>query len=234
MIKEFDYNSEFFNERADECLIEEELVNDLKDTLQNLPDRTYLCANEIGVNKRMFAIRFDTDILIFVNPVYQDRGEFELIRETEPSTSKEFILPRCKEITLCYQDDKGETKATKFNEDASPVISQAMDCLDGIHAYDYGLEIIPEFDEATDEERMEVIKMYLNSLKDLELEFDKDLSEDEETKRIWKSFKFRKAVADGEVQLDDTPSPTLNRKERRLISKLTGKFKKKGKKSYVS
>lgn len=234
MIRELDYNSECFNERAEECRIEEELVEDLKETLKAHPERTYLCANEVGVPKRMFAVKFDEDVLVFSNPIYQHRGEFGLIREKEPSTDKEYIIPRCKDVTICYQNEKSEPNATKFKEDASIVISQAMDCIDGIHAFDYGLEIIPEFDEATEEERMELIKVYLNSLKDLDYTLDKVLSEDDDTKLAWKDFKFNRALATGEIERDKEPVVKPNREQRRFWQKLQKRLAKKGKTINVS
>ena len=228
MIKEL--NFETYNERANECSISEEkdLIHNLKDTLSEL-DRPYLCANEIGESKRIFILKFDKDKLItFANPVYQARENISLIREKDFNTNIEYIIPRYKDITICYQNEAGEVTATKFNEESSPLICQIMDCLDGIHPSDYGLEIIPEFDAATDEEREEVIKQYICSLQDLDLVLDKDLQENEETSKVWKDFKFQRAVANKEVELYDE-QPKLNRKQRRFIDKLAGKFKKKGK-----
>lgn len=237
MIKELDYSSEVYFNRAEEFDIKEdkEIIEDLKDTLASMPDKLYLCANEIGVGKRAFAVNFSSgNIKVISNPVYQVREDFELVREKY--LDKEYIIPRYKNITLCYQDEDGETKATKFDEDASPFMSQAMDCLDGLHASDYGLEVIPEFDEATDEERKEVVTMYIDSLKDLESRLDKDLTEDEDTKAVWKDFKFREALAAGEVELykEPTPEKKFNRKERRFLDRFTKRMKKKGKTHEVS
>lgn len=238
MIKEIDYSSDLYFDRANEYDIKEDgkIVQDLKDTIASIPERVYLCANEIGEDKRAFAVKFGDEVRVFSNPVYQDRDQLKLVREKDYSTDKEFIIPRYDNITLCYQDEAGETKATKFNEDASPVICQAMDCLDGIHATDYGLEVIPEFDEASEEDKAEVIQMYINSIKDLDYMLDKDLSEDEEIKGLWKNFKFNRAVSTGEVQLDkeEEPERHFNRRERRLLDKFARKMAKKGKKSDVS
>ena len=236
MIKELNYELDLYNERADEFDIKEnkELITDLIDTLKAQNDKVWLCANEIGENKRAIAVKFGDDVKVFSNPVYQVRDNFELVREKY--RDKEYIIPRYKDITLCYQDEEGEVKATKFNEDASPFLSQAMDCLDGIHTDDYGLEVIPEFDKATDEEREQLLSMYINSLKDLEYTLDKDLSSDEETKGVWKEFKFNKALVNGEVQLEkeDQSEKKLNRKQRRLLDKFTKKLKKRGSKIEVS
>ena len=238
MIKKINFGSDLYFDRANEYNIKEdnEIIQDLKDTINSIPDRVFLCANEIGEDKRAFAIKFGDEVKVFSNPVYQERDKLKLVREKDYHTEKEFIIPRYDSITICYQDEEGDTKATKFNEDASPVICQAMDCLDGIHPTDYGLEIIPEFDEASEEERTEVIQMYINSIKDFDYTLDKDLSEDEEVKGLWKNFKFNRAVSKGEVQLEkeEQPTRTLNRKERRLFDKLSRKFSKKGNKSYVS
>ncbi len=235
MVRSIDYNSELYNERVYECLVkdETELIQDLKDTLMSSDVRTYLCANELNEDKRIFAVKFDKEILIFANPVYQERKDFGLIRELDFAVNKEFIIPRFKSVTICYQNESGEVKATKFNDDAAIVICQAMDCLDGIHAHDFGLEVLPEFDEATDEEREEVVKMYLNSLKDFDYALDKDLSENEETKAAWTNFKFNRAVVNGDVEIDKefVPEQKLNRKQRRFFEKFARKAKGRNKKN---
>lgn len=228
MVKEL--NFEVYNDRSNECAVleEKDIIHDLKDTLKEL-DRPYLCANEIGKSKRLFVLKFDGDKLItFANPVYQVREDMSLIREKDFNTNIEYIIPRYKNVTICYQNEAGEVTATKFNEESSPLICQIMDCLDGIHPSDYGLEVIPEFDEATDDERKEVLKQYICSLQDLDLVLNEELEKDDETNKVWKDFKFQRAVANKEVELYNE-TPQLNRKQRRLMDKLAGKFKKKGK-----
>jgi len=236
MIKELITDKSFLDERAMEWDVRKEqelsteLVQNLSDTLKSLPNRYYLCSNEIGYHERAFAIKFSDEIKIFMNPIFQSKGNLKLVRELDPLTNKEYIIPRYTDVTVCYQNCMGKIEANKFNEQASVVVSQAMDCLEGVHSSDYGLEVIPEFDLATEEEREEVINAYLESIKKTRDELDRDLQEDEETKEEWNYYRFVRDKNEGKIEtVDLEEQPKFNRKQRRLLDKLIKKFKRRKK-----
>lgn len=230
MIKEILVDSPLLNERSMEWDVRAEqdlsmeLVQSLNDTIKANEDRVYLCANEIGYNNRAFIIKFSDDTRVFMNPIYQVKEGLRLVREYDPLTKKQFIIPRFTEVTLCFQNCMGKIEALKFNEVASPIVSQAMDCLDGIHSSDYGLEINEDFDKASPEEQQEVLNEYLNSIKDLMNKLESDLSTNEDTKKEWEGFRFLKAKLNGEIESE--ASPKLNRKQRRFFEKLAKKFRR--------
>lgn len=241
MIREF--TDEYLNERAmewdvlqDDQKLSIKLVQDLTDTLKSCSDRLYLCANEIGYKERAMCVKFGDEYEIFMNPIYQVRESYKLVREYDPITKKEFIIPRATDVTICFQDCIGNIKANKLSEQASIIICQAMDCLEGVHPSDYGLEIIPEFDSATDEERQELLNAYLKSMQKFRSDLDADLMSDDDTKSDWKQFKFMSAVQRGDVTLEkyvpeETNGIKLPRKIRRFLAKLEKrKNKKRGKK----
>lgn len=236
MVKEIVLDSAILNERAMEWDVVKnqdlsiEIVQSLCDTLNSpdCSDRLYLCANEIGYKERAFILKFSDDWKVFMNPIFQEREELRLTREYDPITKKQYIIPRYTKVVLCYQNSIGKIEATRFNEDASVIVSQAMDCLEGIHPSDYGLEIDSKFDEATDEERNELLNEYLKSLKLLSENLDSDLSGNEETKKEWEGFKFMKAKASGEIETADDV-PKLNRRQRRFFDKLVKKFRRRKK-----
>lgn len=235
MIKELDKT--YYESRAKEFEVTKDMedetvtqmIEDLTDTLKSLPDRYYLCANEIGYNLRAAVVRFEDEYLEFLNPLFQEKLEPSMIREVDPDTGKEYIVPRFKNCMITYQTKTGEVKTTRLGEDASIVFCQLNDCLNGLHDPDYGLEVIPEFDQATDEERAEVVDAYLKGLTELADEMDKDLSEDDELKKYWTKFKFDEAVAEGKVEFDKEEEQPLNRKQRRMINKLAKKLGRKKK-----
>ena len=162
-----------------------EIVQSLYDTISNpeCNDRLYLCSNEIGYLQRAFILKFNDDWRVFMNPIFQKHEDLKLIREYDPLTKKQYIIPRYTDVVLCYQNSMGKIEAVKFGEEASIVVSQAMDCLEGIHSSDYGLEIDDKFDEATEEERAEVLNKYLEELNSLRETLDSDLSENDDTKK---------------------------------------------------
>jgi hypothetical protein len=96
---------------------------------------------------------------------------------------------------------------------AAKVFQHEMDHLDGLLLSDIGLEIDEMFDNATEEERMEVINMYLDSLDIKQKEIDKEIQEDEELKKISDGIDFMTKVQKGEVQLQAVPNEEIAREE---------------------
>lgn len=192
-----------------------ELVQALDDTIEVHKELIYLCANELGYRERALDVRFSDDTQIFMNPAFQKVDQLTLSREVDRYNGKEYIVPRYNEVEIAFQDCLGSVKAYKFTGIGAIVMCQAMDTLDGIFASDYGLEVIPEFDQATPEEQQQVIDMYLKSLEERYKELDKELSEDEETKGPWKAARFIEAVQKGEVELEEE-KPLSNRKQKLL------------------
>ena len=60
------------------------------------------------------------------------------------------------------------------------------------------------FDNATDEERAEVLKMYAESLDIRQKELTQQIEEDEELKQIDDAAKFMASVYAGETQIDNS------------------------------
>jgi len=200
-----------------------ELVQNLDDTLESHDDLTYLCANEIGYKERAFDIKFADDTYIFMNPMFQKVDKLILSRETDRYNGKEYIVPRYNEVELVFQDCLGAIKAIKVTDGAAIVVCQAMDTIDGLFASDYGLEIIPEFDLASEEEREQVIEEYLSSLEKRYNKLDEELSTDEATKGPWKAARFLEAVSKGEVELEK--EKPMSKRKQRALSKMIDSVK---------
>jgi peptide deformylase len=118
-----------------------------------------------------------------MNPAIQSKDKLIIYREEDPLTGKEYFIPRFTQISLVFQDCLGKVRGLKMNEAASIIVCQAMDALNGILISDYGLEVLPEFDSASEEEKKEVLSMYAESLSQAYKELDADLSNNEETKK---------------------------------------------------
>ena len=78
-----------------------------------------------------------------------------------------------------------------------------LDILDGISASDFGLEVMEGFDEASDEEKDKIIKMYLDSLDLLGKQVEEELKNDEDAQQIKNAVNFITKVRKGEVQISD-------------------------------
>ena len=205
--------------RADEIDVRKEndkvreITVALKNTIRE-KNIVSLSANQIGFDKRIFVINFSGDLRTFINPVITQVKGFELSRETCTSIpDKTFIRPRHNDIMVMYQTPLGKIESKQFMGVAAKVFQHEMDHLDGLLLSDIGLEIDEMFDNATEEERMEVINMYLDSLDIKQKEIDKEIQEDDDLKKISDGIDFMTKVQKGEVQIEQVPNSEIAKEE---------------------
>ena len=164
-----------------------------------------LSAPAIGYNKRIFCVDFsDQEIKTFINPLVTRAEGIDLTREVCSSIpGKEFIRPRNSLIEVMYQTPLGKIKSRIFKGLAAHVIQHEIDHLDGITLADIGLEIEDDFNNATDEERFEIINMYLDSLDLTKSELEKDFTQDENLKKEYEADKFVELLAQGKIEVTE-------------------------------
>lgn len=231
MIKQLITDATILAERSNEfdirrdATFNQSLIQDLGDTLNSLDDRLFLTAKEIGYPVRAFAAKLKDEINIFLNPAYKSKDKLIFFREKDFITGKEFFMPRYSEISLVFQDALGNIKGFKFNEGASIIISQAMSLLDGILDEDIGLEVLPEFLEASEEERLELLSAYAQSIAEYSAILDNELNTDLETKEEWNAAKFISAFAEGKIE---TEAKELSNRKKKQLNKFLKLFKQKG------
>lgn len=196
------------SERADEVDVRKdnklvrEITVALKDTIRE-HNLTSLSANQIGYNKRIFVINFNGDLRTFINPVISSVKGIELSRETCPSVpDKTYIRIRHNDITAMYQTPLGKIESNRFLGMAAKIFQHEVDHLDGLLISDIGLEIDDDFDNATEDERQQVINMYLDSLDIKQKEIDKEIEEDQDLKQLSDGIKFMEKVQKGEIELE--------------------------------
>ena len=169
-----------------------------------------LSAPQIGEKSRIFCVKFyrknkektSEHIYTFVNPVVTGIKGFVIDRETDPSLpDRQFIIPRNNAINIMYQDIKGRPHEQKFSGKATAVIQQMIDHLDGVLLSDIGLEIDDRFDEATEEEKNELLKAYVDSLSSYIGSVETELEDDRELKEMNDAIKFIQSVRSGETKL---------------------------------
>ena len=181
----------------------QEIVLALKATMRE-NNLQYLTAPQIGYKKRIFCLRFgDNDYRTFINPAVENNTGITMARESCTSiTDKEFIIPRFSKIKFYYTTPMGKVESATLVGRAAQIFQHALDHLNGMLVSDIGLEIDELFDQATDEEREEVVKMYAESL-DLRLkELNKEIAEDKDLKDIDDAIKFMSSVKEGSTVLE--------------------------------
>lgn len=180
-----------------------EVISNLKKTIK-AKNLTALSAPAIGSDMRIFCVDFhDSEIKTFINPLLVDVKGLSLSKESCTSIpGKTFIRPRNNDITIMYQRPLGQVETRNVKGMAAYVIQHEMDHLDGLLLSDIGMEIDEDYDKLSDEEKQEIIGMYLDSLDLKKQQIDECVENDEEAKKLSDGIKFMEAKIRGEISTD--------------------------------
>lgn len=181
-----------------------EITSQLKRALRKNDNVVALSAPSLGFNKRIFCVDYsDNEIKTYINPVIMNSEGLQLSREVcSALPGKEFIRPRNTKIDLIFQTPTGAIKTQQFKGVAACTIQHEIDHLEGITLQDIGLEIDSDFDDATDEEKQEIIDMYLDSLDMRRDTIHKEIDDDPELHTVSERFRFVEALARGDIKLE--------------------------------
>lgn len=211
-VKEIVTDYDILSERCDEIDLTkknrniQKTVLQLKNTIKANPGMLGLSANQIGLYERVLVLNFNGSMRSFVNPIITRVDGFELSRETCHSIpGKTFIRMRNSRVWVTYQTPLGKIESVELNGVAAKVMQHHIDHLDGLLLSDVSLEIDEDFDNATQEEREEVIKMYLDSLDISASELTNEVNADEEGKKLADAMRFIESVNKGETVVESVP-----------------------------
>lgn len=184
----------------------QDIILSLKNTIRANTDMVALSANQIGFNKRIICLNFNGDIRTLVNPIITNVKGFELSREYCHSIPDLcYIRPRNSVVDVTYQTPLGKIQSVQFVGLAAKMLQHHIDHLDGILLSDLGLEVGEEFDNATEEERQELINYYIDSLDIRTSDIKKDIETDEEAKQLSEAVRFMESVRKGETVVEEIP-----------------------------
>ena len=181
----------------------QEITLALKNTMRE-HKLEYLTAPQIGYNYRVFCIKFDkNDYRTFVNPQISENKGIGFERETCNSIpDKVFVMPRFGNIMLHYVTPLGKVESRRIVGRSATVVQHCIDHLNGLLINDIGMEIDSDFDNATEEEKTEIIKMYAESLDLRQKLIEEEIEKDKESKDLKNAIDFVASVKTGETQLD--------------------------------
>ena len=180
-----------------------EIISEIKKTMR-VKGLNSLSAPAIGYQRRIFCIDFkDREIKTFINPIIVNAKGLQLSREKCTSIpGKEFIRPRNNEIEVMYQDPMSKPQSRKLVGLAAIVFQHEQDHLDGLLLSDVGLEVDELFDNASEEEKQEVIEAYLDSLDLKQKDLQTEIQEDKELKQMDDARKYMESVYKGETKIE--------------------------------
>lgn len=150
---------------------------------------------------RIFCIKFGDTIRTFIDPIITNAKGLSLSRERcSCYPNREFLRVRNNDIIMMYLTPMNKVESTHLVGKAAFVAQHQIDHLDGITLPELGLEIFDDFDEANDDERQQIIDMYLESL-DLKLkDLKKQIDEDEILSKTNNAIEFMEKVQKGEIE----------------------------------
>lgn len=183
----------------------QDIVLALKNTMRE-HDLVYLTAPQIGYNRRLFCLRFGkNDYRTFINPVIENNIGITMSRETCVSIpGKTFIIPRFTKIKFFFTTPLGKVESGTLYGKAAEIFQHALEHLNGLLVDSFGLEIDSDFDNATEEEQAEILKMYAESLDIRQKNLEEEIKSDKNLHELDDAIKFMQSVRDGStvLQLD--------------------------------
>lgn len=201
------------------------IVGRLKDVLRTEEGLVALSAPQIGYPYRIFCVKFSNEeIRGFINPlIYKYSDDMHLSREIQigHNSNVEYIVPRFNEIEMSFQTPFGNLQSNMFTEVVGEVMQQMDDLLNGVMLEDYGLEVIDGFDEASQEDREEIIKMYLEHLEEQNKALQKVIDEDKEHAKMNEAIEFMEQAKLGNVEIKFEEKPEQPKKEESKPKKKT-------------
>lgn len=184
----------------------QDIVIKLKNTIRANEDIIGLSANQIGFDKRVLCLNFNGELRTFINPIITNAGPLELVQETcHSEPGKTFIRLRHNRVEITYQTPLAKIETVELVGMAARAIQHHIDHLDGLLLSDIGLQIEEDFINASEDEKQEVISMYLDSLdlalKDIEVAIESDA----DAKQLRDATRFMESVRKGETKIEQVP-----------------------------
>ena len=124
---------EFLTEKGVEKEEGNKIISDLKAYLDNTRTEVAIAAPQLGINKRIFCMRFQDTIKTFINPVITKKAKWNIQPESFSSMpGKEILISRPEEITVVYYTDEYKYEENKLLGIAARVFDQSCQLLDGV------------------------------------------------------------------------------------------------------
>lgn len=191
-----------------------EIVNKIKEVMEADTGLLALAAPQIGINKRIFCLRFNDEIKTFINPIITKKKGLNIIIETCPSLpGKEIVIGRPEEVTVVYYNSEFKYEDNKLLGIAASLFDQQAQILDGVLPNELGLVSDIEIDGKIEESDLaEIIPFYKNIFLPQKLAcLEKAITNDEEAAKDFQQLKFTEGVINGRIAVIEDEKETAKR-----------------------
>lgn len=207
-----------------------DIFNKIKEIMMADDTLLALSAPQIGINKRIFCLRFNDQIKTFINPIITKKKGLNIVVETCASMpGKEIVIGRPEEITVVYYNEEFKYEDNKLLGVAASLFDQQAQILDGIVPYELGLVSDIEADGKIEEADMEeIVKFYKDTFLPSRLATLKTVIEaDEEAVKDFKQLTFTEGVINGRIAVVEPEEETVKRvKARKAANKAVAQMTK--------
>ena len=192
----------------------EEIISKLKEVMNANTELLALAAPQIGINKRIFCLRFNDQIKTFINPIITKKKGLNIIIETCASMpGKEIVIGRPEEVTVVYYNDKFNYEDNKLVGVAASLFDQQAQILDGVLPSELGLVSDIEEDGKIEEADLaEIIPFYKDTFLPSKIEGLKQIIDaNEDTAKAFNQLKFTEGVINGRIAVVESEHETTKR-----------------------
>ena len=190
------------------------IINKIKEVMESDQELLALSAPQIGINKRIFCLRFSDQIKTFINPIITKKKGLNIVIETCASMpGKEIVIGRPEEITVVYYNDNFDYEDNKLMGAGASLFDQQAQLLDGVLPSELGLVSDIEADGKIEESDMaEIIPFYRDTFLPSKLENLKQAIEsDDEATKAFNQLKFTEGVINGRIAVVEPEEETAKR-----------------------
>ena len=191
-----------------------EIINKIKEIMDANKDLIALSAPQIGINKRIFCLRFNDQIKAFINPIITKKKGLKIVIETCASMpGKEIVIGRPEEITVVYYNGEFNYEDNKLVGIAASLFDQQAQILDGVLPSELGLvSDIEEDGRIEDADLTEIIPFYKDTFLPSKLASLKAIIEsDKDAEKEYKHLKFTEGVINGRITVLEPEEETAKR-----------------------
>jgi peptide deformylase len=204
----------FLTEQGAQTEEGQEIVAKIKELMENDSNILALSAPQIGINKRIFCLRFNDQIKTFINPIITKKKGLNITVETCLSMpGKEIVIGRPEEITVVYYNEDFKYEDNKLLGVAASLFDQQAQILDGVLPSELGLVSDIELDgKIEDTDLAEIIPFYRDTFLPSKLNcLNEAIESDEEALKEFKYLKFTEGVINGRNAIIEPEEETIKR-----------------------
>ena len=198
-----------------------EIITKIKAVMEKDENILALSAPQIGINKRIFCLRFNDQIKTFINPIITKKKGLNIVIETCVSMpGKEIVIGRPEEITIVYYNDDYKYEDNKLIGVAASLFDQQAQLLDGVLPSDLGLvSDIEEDGKIAEEDLEEIIPFYKDTFLPSRLgSLKQTIEEDKEAEKMFRQLKFSEGVINGRNLVIESEEDATKRSKAKKVA----------------